>query len=267
MRLFLFAAALAAVFAPASASGAIVTGTLAPDDGTQFFTFTGSASGGVGSAQLGITVTESGGITTVVADIWNTSPTTYGSGQTNLSAITGFGFDVTPDKPFLTYSIVARQWDGSAFSDVVIGDTDPSGNLWNLLQDGGSGQLNVDMFADNGTGVADALYNPAIAGDPAIGSTNPFFTEARLTITFESPLQVKWGYSDQPGYEGNGDYVTPFVRMQRVGDGGSLKLEPDGPPQAAVVPEPTSVLIWSVGAGVGLLFALRRRKSSAPLAA
>jgi hypothetical protein len=246
---------------PCCARGAIFAGTLGPSEGTQSFTFSGESNGGVGSARLDVTVSETGGITTVVADIWNTSPTTYGSGQTNLSAITGFGFDVTPDKPFFTYSIVARQWNGSSFTDVVLGDTDPAGNLWNLKQDGGSGQLKVDMFADNGTGVAEALYNPELAGDTAIGNTSPFFTEAQLTISFLGPLEVKWAYSDQPGYEGNGSYATPIVRMQRVGSGGSLKLEPDGPP--SVVPEPHSVIIWTLAGGVGMLMASRRRKKAA----
>ena len=260
MRIVLSAAFVLAVWmsGPCCALGAIFTGTINPGDGTQAFTFTGSDAGGTGSARLEITVTESGGITTVVADIWNTSPTTYGDGQTNAAAITSFGFDVTPDKPFLGYSIVAKQWDGTSFTDVVIGDTNPADNLWNLAQDDGSGKINVDMFADNGIGTHNGLYNPDLAGDEALGETNPFFTEARLIITFESPLAVKWGFSDQPGIEGNGDYVTPFIRMQRVGDDGSLKLEPDGPPN--VVPEPHSLAIWTIGGGIGMLLAWRRRK-------
>ena len=263
-------AALAVALCPARASGAIQSGAVASGDGTEYFTFAGTAGGATGSALLSINVTSAGGATTVVANIWNTSPTTYLDGnsqiQTNVAAITGFGFDVTPDLAFSTYSIVARQWNGTSFSNLTLADTDPAGNLWTLIENGGSGNINLDLFADNGGGIAEALYNPLLAGDGALGNTDPYFTEATLTITFASPdVAVQWAFSEQPGIVGNGGYVTPFVRMQRVGAGGSLRLEAEDPLEDRLLdalPEPVSVVSWLLGtASLGLV--LRRSRNGA----
>jgi hypothetical protein len=265
-------AALLAALSPGRALGAIISGTVDSVDGTQTFSFSGTAGGGTGSALLNVKVTSTGGTTTVVASLWNTSPTTYldvnSQTQANLAAVTGFGFDVTPDLTFSSYSIVARQWNGSSFSSVLLGDTNPTGNVWNLIDDGGTGNISVDLYANNGSGIASGLYNPLLAGNPAIGSTNPFFTEATLTITFASPdVAVNWAYSDQPGIEGNGSYVSLFVRMQRVGDGSSLKLEPEPPPEETLLvhaPEPASLAIWVLGAGaLAIIYRCRKRPAAA----
>jgi hypothetical protein len=245
---------------PARASGAVFD-SLGPADSTQSYTFTGSAGGAVGSAAMDIRVTQAGGVTTVIADIWNTSPTTYGSGQSNVAAITGFGIELDPNMPFTSYWIYAQAWNGSSFETVLLGDTNPSGNLWTLVPDSGTGQLQVDMFADNGNGIAAALYNPDIAGDPALGNTNPYFSGAQLIVEFDTPLLVTWGFFADPGCEGNGGFGTPIVRMQRVGDGGSLKLEGESPP--FVNPEPQSLVIWALAGGAGLLFAFRSRSRKA----
>lgn len=265
VRILILAALLCAstILAPARASAAIFGGSFGSGDGTQSFAFSGYSQGGFGSAKMDITVTEAGGITTVVADLWNTSPTTYGSGQPNVSGITGFGFDIAPNTPVLTYSLYAQQWNGSSLSPVLLGDTDPEGNLWNLAP-GGSGQFQANLFADNGTGIAEGLYNPELAGNPALGNTNPYFTGARLTITFEGSLMVVWGYDGEPSCEDNGVFSTPIIRMQRVGDGGSLKLEPELP--TFLNPEPHSLVVWALAGGAGLLFALRRRKAYAATA-
>ena len=275
MRSYCLAALACAVFAsaqsPIRAFGAIISGTVAPGDGTQSFSFSGTAGGATGSALLDVNVTSAGGTTTVVANIWNTSPTSYldsnSQTQTNLAAITGFGFDVTGDPIVSSYSIVARQWNGASFSSVLLGDANPTGNVWNVVENGGSGNITVDLFADNGGGIAGGLYNPLLAGNPAIGATNPYFTQATLTITFADPdVGVNWAYSDQPGIQGNGSYVSLFVRMQRVGAGGSLKLEPELPPEETLLvhtPEPASLAIWLLGGGaLALIYRCRKRTAA-----
>ena len=77
----------------------------------------------------------------------------------------------------------------------------------------------LDIIPNNGgasTNVAAALYNPAAASILASdGQTPHYLTEAILEITFSVVPEFIYN-------EG----VTPYVRMQRVGDNtaGSLKL-------------------------------------------
>jgi hypothetical protein len=99
-------------------------------------------------------------------------------------------------------------------------------------------------------GVKGAIYNPLATG--GFAALPNYFSTATLVMTFASIPVL--------------DPDSLYVRMQNVGNGGSLKLfgtmtdDPAGGP----VREPSSVLLFAIGAvaacGSGLRQRRRRRK-------
>ena len=200
------------------------------------FTFEGTANNGIGSATLDFDISADGKIWKVYID--NTSPTTLISGPgDNISAITGFGWDVDDGSASAFTWTLAAEDEHSTLQDI-------SGS-WNVGP-GSTGSVVLDVFAQNNSGTAAALYNPAWAASPStLGNTNPFFTTAILTVNYTEPEYLRV-FTESDPQDG-----SPFVRMQRVGydNDGSLKL---------FVPEPSSMLLVGIGF-IGLAI-IRRRK-------
>lgn len=226
---------------------------LAANSWALLFNFSGTSANGTGSATMDISI--AGNILT--ATLNNTSPITTSTGSLNMPGIPAFGFDLTNDPlPSInSWSLTALIPSTSAITNLDATGT----NEWRLQTDTKLEGVELDFFPNNsGAGAAgnvDALlYNPLLTPFPdQQGNNTRYFTTAVLTIDFsDAPLlDIMAG-------------VSPYVRMQRVGDNqaGSLKLfgVPDdgGPDPVAVVPEPSTIIL--LGAGLlGLGLANRRK--------
>lgn len=265
---------------PESGKAAIISGTVSPGDPIHTFFFEGEDKGGIGSATMTILVTDLGSNNyKITATVANTSPTTYGSpAKANTAAIMGFGFDVNPDGlTYTDYSLTAykRNSDGS-FSLVILGDSDSSTSdegKWTVEYDagaggggGGSGNVQVDLYADSGNGAHYALYNQALGQV----NPNPYYSLATLELYFttNAPVEVVYHYDDNPKTDATNDVKnSPYVRFQRVGNDGSLKLTPSDPPVtpeggSGALPEPASLAVWGLGLGLVGLSARRRMRKA-----
>jgi len=226
---------------------------LAPKTQAESLTFSGSDSGGTGSATMNISI--SGNVVTTTLD--NTSPITLDdSDDGNAPAITGFGFNLenlTLDN-MLSWSLEA--YNATDNQLVTIGSNTDSTLPWSVDDEKLNG-VKLDLLADNGEGVHYGLYNPeSNAVDRASGSDQDYFTTATLVVEFDSapvlaPLEIS---------------ENSYVRMMNVGlnGDGSLKLngtlDDDPTPTPSVVPEPASGILFGLGMIVGLAFFGARRK-------
>lgn len=236
------------------------------------YTFWGEDEGGVGSATMNITIT--GNTLTLTLD--NTSPTSLiESADWNISAITGFGFNLGND-PLPTL----ESWSLTAFNtgneEVTIGrgGTEVKGNLgpWNMgdWQHG----VELDYLSHIDNGIANALYNPKLTEDDFIfRGPSAYLTKAVLTMRFDATPsladpQLIFRDEDESGNKIE-YWGATYVRFQRVGfdTKGSLKLvgdpfeAPGGGPLPTPVPEPGTIVL--LGAGLlGLGIYVRRRKNT-----
>jgi len=215
------------------------------------FNFSGTSENGVGSATMEILISGN----TLTAALGNTSPTTTTTNENNIPGITGFGFNLTNDPlPGLTsWSFAARD----SNDDEVFLDASGTGE-WVLDTEYKLEGKTFDIFPNNDNdGVNALLYNPLTGLPDTEGSNTIYFTTAILQIVFaEAP-----GFAYEEG-------ISPYIRMQRVGDGaeGSLKLfgipgdDNGGGGGLEVVPEPGTFILFGAGLlGLGLWGA--RRKS------
>lgn len=203
------------------------------------YSFYGTDDGGVGSAEMDINI--SGNILTVSLD--NTSPTTYGDNKVNNPCITGFGFNLTNNGSVGLISWIFEAETYNSSTKVTIGSSTESDNeYWDISQDTNWDGLIFNYLPHVENGHNGALYNPALKSFLGEGSQNThnYFTNALLTVN----------YSDAPLL--GSDVV---VRMTRVGEDGSLKLE--GKP---AVPEPgTMLLLGSLASGLFGFAGLKKR--------
>jgi PEP-CTERM motif len=219
--------------------------------------FGGTSNGGVGSATLEFDVVGN----TLTVKVNNLSPTLLidGSGP-NTPGITGFGFNLDPA------SLVLGAWSLKAFdtsnTEVTIGSGTggPSNNTcsgcdW-VIDDFLAG-VTLDYLPTTGGQTDGSLYNPA-ATVGSMGQNSIFFTTATLTMSFDQA----------PSLNDTADW-SPFVRMQQVGNGGSLRLPGEencvpAPDNAFCgqqqIPEPSALALVALGlVGMGALG--RRRKT------
>jgi hypothetical protein len=205
----------------------------------QTFTFSGTTKGGTGSALMDFVL--SGNTLTITLD--NTSPIYYtdnGNQQFNTPGITGFGFDLNNT---LLPAIVSWQLEafGGDKTGVIVGGASSTGD-WGM----GSTMAGVslDYFPQtSGQNIQGALYNPlALGGFSALPN---YFTTAELRMTFSATPVIDFHDGKSP---------SPFVRMQNVGAGGSLKLP------GTQVPEPSTLMLLGVGL-IGLALGTRKRMS------
>jgi hypothetical protein len=267
---------------PAVAYGGIITAA----DGVQQFTFSGISSGGTASAKLTFKIVESGGSSTLIVGVHNTSPTVLNAGSgVNSPGITGFGFDlaqlnssggiINANPAFTDWKLTAHQQTSAGSVLVILGDNDPATgssstpadlSRWSISQPGTMGGITMDLLTTSGNG-QNALYNPLVVSGQA---ASPFYTYAELTLEFDgmTNLGLEWEIDvTSPIKE-----YSPFVRMQNVGagGGGSLKLQPQGPPvlvppespPITPLPEPVSVAIWGTALAIAGLGSHRFRKMS-----
>jgi hypothetical protein len=230
------------------------------------FVFSGSASGGTGSATLAISIT--GNTLTAVLD--NTSPIALDDNTgTNAPGITGFGFDLLePGLGLEGWSLRAFEEDGGL---VDIGSPDADGpgtgadgsadttdDEWIMNVDGGIGSITLDYFpTTDGTNIDGAIFNPAALLSGALpdpGSKQQFFSTATLIMTFDAVPVL--------------DETSTFVRMQSVGapeeegeEGGAGSLKLFGDP---VIPLPAALWMGiSMLSGIGMIGGLRKWKQAA----
>lgn len=225
---------------------------LAANSWALLFNFSGTSANGTGSATMDISIT--GNILT--ATLNNTSPILTTNNNLNMPGIPAFGFNLTniPLPTINSWTITAIQPGTNAKTNLDATGT----NEWRLQTLTQIEGFELDFFPNNSgagaTGNVDALlYNPLTLLSAQKGNNTHYFTTAVLTIDFSNAplLDITAG-------------VSPYVRMQRVGDNqaGSLKLfgVPDdgGPDPDAVVPEPSTIIL--LGAGLlGLGLANRRK--------
>lgn len=226
---------------------------LAANSWALLFNFSGASASGTGSATMDISI--AGNILT--ATLNNTSPIQTDNDLLNMPGIPAFGFNLTND-PLPTIN----SWTLTALkpSTNAVTNLDSTGtNEWRLQTSTQLEGVELDFFPNNSGAGADGnvdalLYNPLTLLSDQQGNNTRYFTTAVLTIDFSSVplLDIAAG-------------ISPFVRMQGVGDGqeGSLKLfgvqDDDGsaPPQA-VIPEPSTLILLGGGL-LGLGFANRKR--------
>ena len=227
---------------------------LAANSWALLFNFSGTSADGTGSATMDISIAGS----MLTATLNNTSPILTANNLLNMPGIPAFGFNLTnnPRPTINSWSLTAIIPSTSA----VINLDSTGTNEWRLQTLTQIEGVELGFFPNNsGAGAAgnvDALlYNPLLTPFPdQQGNNTRYFTTAVLTIDF----------SDAPLLDITAG-VSPYVRMQRVGDSqaGSLKLfgVPDnggGPGPVTVIPEPSTIIL--LGAGLlGLGLANRRK--------
>ncbi|WP_289020591.1 PEP-CTERM sorting domain-containing protein [Desulfobacter postgatei] len=223
-----------------------------------YYTFTGEDDGVTGSANMLIEISGN----TLKATLNNTSEVDQDGGL-NEPGITGFGVDLTPNTLNLSsWSLEAIASDGMTVT--TLGNDAGTSSYWVMTKepekfDG----VMLDYLPNNESGLSEALFNPDAYGTSGLpgGSNTVFYTEAILSMTFGEDEDIL-------GVIENSDTVknySPFVRMQRVGEDGSLKLAgtptpytPPPPPNTGVVPEPGTMIL--LGFGLISLAGIGRRK-------
>nr|CAD5914534.1 hypothetical protein NO713_00258 [Planktothrix pseudagardhii] len=213
------------------------------------FDFSGTDNGGTGSATMNFTGL---GTQNVTVDLWNTSPTTLNNNTgSNASAITGFGFNNlgTSDPGITSWTLQALNSSGVM---ETIGSSSNSSLPWGRVSDNNVAGVSLDYIfaalnnAGNEAQIKGALYNPDAIGSSALAALPNYFTKATMNLTFASNFTL-----DTAG-------MSPFVRMQNVGNGGSLKL--DGTPQKEV-PEPLTILGSAAALGFGSVLKKQANKN------
>jgi PEP-CTERM motif len=213
--------------------------------------FGGTSQGGIGSATMEFDVVGN----TLTVKIDNTSPTSLiDNSGANSPGITGFGFNLDPS------TLVLGSWSLTAFTSTNVSTTIGtsavcSGCDWSM----GTflAGVSLDYLPSTGGQIDGALFNPlATSGLPG-GQNSVFFTTATLTMTFNEVPSLN-----------DSDVWSPFVRMQAVGNGGSLRLpgDPDCIPSAEndfcgqqQIPEPSALALVSLGL-LGVASLTRRRR-------
>lgn len=223
------------------------------------YVFSGSDSGGTGSAMIDFQFVGN----QVIATIDNTSPLLLDNGSgDNAPGITGFGFDFLPS----TSSLIG--WELTALdsnlNSIQINDTSSGGTAggtgdWTLSQPGSfGGPWTFDFVPETTRAVQGALYNSGAVGSSELAALPNFFTTAVLTLDFD---QVITGFNFATSN-------NPTVRMQNVGrnGGGSLKLTGTpggGPPNPSPsVPEPSSLVLLGIGLMSMAGYGWRRKRST-----
>jgi hypothetical protein len=228
------------------------------------YSFSGEDAGGIGSATMTIDFTSN----SMLVHIKNTSPTSLvGGGGVNAPGITGFGFNFTNANP-----VDITSWDLFAASTPTgslgqIGGSaiacDENNAPW-VFNDSIAGvQIDFGVSASNckgnGVQIKGALYDPD-APSSALAALPNFFTPdpdgALLRIFFASVPPI----IDDAAGNCNSASCSPFVRMQNVGNGGSLKLGPGGivlPPSS--VPEPGTLALLGLALVARTLARVRAR--------
>ncbi|MDD4272455.1 MAG: PEP-CTERM sorting domain-containing protein [Desulfobacter postgatei] len=180
---------------------------------------------------------------TLTVDIFNNSNTNWAP------ALTGIGFDLTPDDE----QTITSQW--SLVAQTASGVTQNISSYW-TINSTSQGSFDFDYYPTSDTGANPkdgALYNPSLLSTPSpagyslLPAGEDFYTQATLTVLF------------------NGDItgiIKAGARLLNVGAGGtdSLKLvgtpvyDPNDPP-GATVPEPGTMILLGFGliglAGIG----------------
>lgn len=201
------------------------------------FDFSGTDANGTGSAVMNF---DGLGTQNVKVDLWNNSPTTLNNGTgANASAITGFGFNnVGPIQNITSWTLQA--YDSSGVLQ-TIGSSSDSSLPWSVTYDDKTNGVSLDylFYSENNGGnnpeIKNAIYNPDAIGSSALAALPNYFSQATLDLTFDSNFSL-----DTSG-------MSPYVRMQNVGTGGSLKL--DGTQRD--VPEPLTILGSAAALGLG----------------
>ncbi len=220
--------------------------------------FSGSANGGTGSAEMTIKIDGN----SLELKLDNTSPTeldTPDFTNENAPGIVGFGFNVS-GTPSVT------SWELKAFdkfnAELTIGGSSVVSGDWVMgttLPD----DVQLDYLPQSDVeGVKGALYNPAAIGSPALAALPNYFTQATLTMQFSTTPVLASEVCKGSG--GGAIECTTYVRMQNVGNGGSLKLfgEEDGNGNGPGVPEPSVLALSGLGL-MGIGFVRRRRERCA----
>ena len=224
---------------------ALATSSLQAGTITSDWTFEGSSNGGSLTADMGITIDDISGIFTLILD--NTSPTTLDDGTgTNSPGIDGFGFNLDPNLTWSSWSLTAFTTGNPQGSAITIGSSADPALPWSLSESSNNQGINIDFNPNNGSGINEALFNP-LAPNPPGGQNTNYFTQAVFTIDFDGIPNLA---SEDCG---SGLTCTTFVRGQRVGNGGSVKLAgtedggggPPNPP--AEIPVPGTVLLIGLG--------------------
>ncbi|MBI5207371.1 MAG: hypothetical protein HY934_06215 [Candidatus Firestonebacteria bacterium] len=217
------------------------------------FTFYDESNGGAASAEMNINIIGN----TMFLTLNNTSSPQLlnGSGE-NSPGITKFGFDLLNYNfvSLQTWSLEAYKINNQTTEFVVIGGNPALGlNKWRMFEDEKINGISLDYLPSvynnggNSGGIDGALYNPEIldyGNTIPNGSNSYFFTTSFLTMNFDLAKSAP-----------ELDFTSIYVRMQNVGNGGSVKLNgtfvPPEPPVIPVVPEPGTMLMFgSILAGI-----------------
>jgi hypothetical protein len=239
------------------------------------FTFSGEDKGGVGSATMSLKVDYDAALTkwVLTAVVNNDSPTTTTNGGVNIPGITAFGFELEPLVPWTSWALEGQLYDSATqqMQQVLMAASIPVPNAkWSIDDSHLGNSVELSYIAQVDQAHFGALYNPELAfdGTPPSGGKpkdgpSVYYTEATLTMLFD----VEPEFSFFPAGPGNPVAGSPYVRMMRVGDGGSLRLtgvplieEPEPGPLPTATPEPSSLLIWA-GALAALGLVMHRRRT------
>ncbi|CAD5983419.1 hypothetical protein PCC9214_05162 [Planktothrix tepida] len=213
------------------------------------FDFSGTDNGGTGSATMNFTGL---GTQNVTVDLWNTSSTKLNDGTgDNAPAITGFGFNNKglSDPAITAWTLKAYNSSGTL---QTIGSSSDSTLPWSILYDEKTNGITLDYLAaalnngENSPQIQGGIYNPDAISSSALSAGPNFFSKATLNLTFASDFTL-----DTAG-------MSPYVRMQAVGNGGSLKL--DGTRQQDV-PEPLTILGSAAALGFGSVLKKQANKN------
>lgn len=175
------------------------------------FTFEGVSEGGVGSATMNIDIT--GNTLTLTLD--NTSPTSLiESGGWNISAITGFGFNLenNVDELDFTWELTAHQANSENTMVTIGGNAQNDSTFW---VQSNYNSITLDfLFRNNpdqpgqqdNSDLAYALYNEELFSDEfssIIGNHTAFLTKAVLTMEFIDDTPILSDKRIGPGNSNN----------------------------------------------------------------